>query len=429
MLTAGLPNNGPAIVTTLSDRPEWVTLNRTAYRARVDDQEIIVQVAHPPATDAEVRSFAVGILALSAPELAHVKRVEIIHQFTEWLRAAETVGNEQEFLEAIGKYGLNIGTVYPIPVPYLCTDQILIWPAIDGVSAAALVAKGDQEICSMVSGAVLEQFCVLGIVEGDLRLESMVVTPEGKLAFRRLSRATATPPGLTAAALEYVAATIARNAALSTRALLRLAISYESPLLERHLVQKLSAVDPELKIERWFPPSVETFEANWRAVTRLEVPRSLFLDCLHRNLVAIGYWIGDSVRAGANPQDAIADAQWPVVGRMLRSRVAELMSPDTAAQWAASGGLLALGVMKEASRIAAEVRDNRLSMGFDITRRQDRLESTRPRWLLPFGLLLLSVFLVCVRWGSLAPPALITLVRMLTIATSAGLFWVVLRIR
>ena len=429
LLMSKLPDKGGAIAPTLADTPEWVTLNRTGFRARVEDQFVIVQVPHPPVPDAEIVAFRRGILALGAPELAHVARPEILRQFEEWLRTAETAGSERDFLDAIGNYGLNIGTVYPLPVAYLCTEDFLIWPLIEGETAAALVAKGDPEICSSVAGAILEQFCVLAIVECDLRLDAMVVTAEGKLAFRRLSRATATPPGLTAAALEYVAAAIARNAALSTRALLRLAISYESPVLERELVSKLSAVDPELKVHRWFPPSVETFEANWRAVSRLDVPRSLFLDCLHRNLVAIGYWIGDSIRAGAPPKDAIADAQWPVVGRMLRSRMAALISPDTALEWAASGGLLALGVMKEASRIAAEVRDNRLSMGFDITRRQDRTETTRPTWLLPFGLLLLSIFLICLRWGNMAPPILILPVRALTIATFLGLFWVVLRIR
>jgi hypothetical protein len=306
---------------------------------------------------------------------------------------------------------------------------VLIWRALDGISAAELVARGNPDICRKIATAIFEQFCSLGIVEGELRLDALCVLEDQRLAFRRLARPVPTPPGLTAPALEYVAAAIARDAARTSRALLRLSVAIESPALERELVSNLSGVDPELKIRRWFPASGETFEANWRAISSLPLERRLFLDSLHRNLVATAYWLGDAVRNGAPALDVIAEAQWPVLQRVLNEQMKGLKDPEALQEWLAGSGLLAMGLMKEAQRLAGEVRDNRLSMGFDITHSEKRTRSTRPDWLLPLGALLLAVFLCCVRWGAEAPAGFVIPVRLLTLVAMAGMFWVVLRIR
>lgn len=429
LLVSQLGARGQAMATTLPDKPEWITLNRTAWRAKVQDQDVIVQTANLPIADAEIAAFRRGITAMGVTALAGLKNPAVLDQFTEWLRCAETLDTEREYLDAIIRYGGQTSAGYPVPIPDLCTAGLLIWPLVQGVPAAQLIAKGDREICAQIAGAIFEQFCSLGIVEGDLRVDALIVTPDKRLVFRRLARPLPTPPGLAAPALEYVAAAISRDAALSSRTLLRLAISYESPALEKELISKLSAVEPELKVHRWFPPSAETFEANWRAISRLPVERKLYLDCLHRNLVATGYWIGDAVRNGAPAEDVIAEAQWPVLGKILKGQFTSLVNPGTAAHWLASSGLLAMGVMKEASRLAGEIRDNRLSMGFDISSTRGHTESTRPAWLLPLGVFLLSVFLACVRWGNAVPPGFMFPVRALTIAALVGLFWVVLRIR
>ena len=429
LLTSELPGTGAALAAGLSEKPVWKTLNRTAYASKVQDQNLIVQVAHVPVTEAAVAEFRQGLAALGLPQLVALQAPALIDEFVEWLRTSESLEDERAYLDAISQYGGDTGAVYPVAMPLMCTPKLLVWAPVEGAPVESLVAKGDPAVCGLIARAIFEQFCALGMVECDLRLDGMVMTPQGKLGFRRVSRPAATPPGLSSAALEYIAAAISRDAALSSRALLRLAISYESPLLEKQLISQLSAVDPELKVHRWFPQSAETFEANWRAISRLGVDRRLYVDCLHRNLVATGYWIGDTVRLGAPAKDLIAEAQWPVVGRILQSRVTSLLNPDEAMQWAASSGLLMLGVMKESSRLAGEIRDNRLSMGFDITTARTRTESTRPAWLLPLGALMLGVLLVCLRWGALAPAAMIIPVRVLTIAAFAGLFWVVLRIR
>ena len=311
MLAAELGAAGAALAASLCEKPVWRTLNRTAFAGKVQDQEVVVEVAHPAATEDEIAAFRSGVAQLGSPQLSGLQSPVVLNEFVDWLRTSETLENERAYLDAISQYGGDTGAVYPLPIPMLSTSRVMVWATVDGTPVEALVQKGDPSVCGLIARAVLEQFCALGMVECDLRLDSMVITACGKLGFRRLARPAATPPGLSAAALEYVAAAIARDASLSSRTLLRLAISYESPLLEKELISHLSAVDPELKVHRWFPQSAETFEANWRAVSKLGVARHLFLDCLHRNLVASGYWIGETVRLGARPSPRLSEQVRP----------------------------------------------------------------------------------------------------------------------
>ena len=64
-----------------------------------------------------------------------------------------------------------------------------------------------------------------------------------------------------------------------------------------------SNLEPELKVNLQYPPSAAILEGNWRALARTGAPRPLFLDILHRNLIAVGYWNSEtSASPGAETQ-------------------------------------------------------------------------------------------------------------------------------
>ena len=131
-------------------------------------------------------------------------------------------------------------------------------------------------------------------------------------------------------------------------------------------MDEFSGIEPELKVHMWFPASAGAFESNWRALARITPSRPLFLDCLHRNLVAVGYWSSDSVRAGGPMVDAIADAQWPVVGSLLRTQLGMLMNRESANEWGIGSGLLMFGTLREMNRMAEEIRENDITVGVDL---------------------------------------------------------------
>jgi hypothetical protein len=107
----------------------------------------------------------------------------------------------------------------------------------------------------------------------------------------------------------------------------------------------------------WFPPSAGAFESNWRALATLAPARPLFLDCLHRNLLAAGYCNSDAVRAGAPARDAISEAQWPVVGRLIRTQLDMLLNRESAKEWAV-GPASHVQPFREMNRLAEELRES-----------------------------------------------------------------------
>src|SRR5258708_33242646 len=146
------------------------------------------------------------------------------------------------------------------------------------------------------------------MVDVDLDLDAMDGDRNGRLHFRRLNNPIAVLPGVIATGIKYTSAVLAGNAPRSAQTLIRLMIAQPPLDLEKQLMEEFSGVEPELKINMWFPASAGAFESNWRALAKVAPLRPLFLDCLHRNLVASGYWNADAVRAGAPSVDAISEA-------------------------------------------------------------------------------------------------------------------------
>jgi hypothetical protein len=215
-----------------------------------------------------------------------------------------------------------------------------------------------------------------------------------------------------------------------------MAVGRSTASLESELLNLMSGIEPELKVKLWYPRSAAAFESNWRALAKLEVtrPRPLFLDCLHRNLIAIGYWTGDAVSAGGMHADTIAEAQWPVVQRLLQTNVSKFSNPAVVREWSMGLGLLTFGAMREANRLAEEFRDNNLTIEVemgesepDIRQANSRHGNRTLRLSILVGCLLVTL-LASLRWGStLAQPAA-GLALAVALGALIGLFWVVAKI-
>src|SRR6185369_1737930 len=174
-------------------------------------------------------------------------------------------------------------------------------------------------------------------------------------------------PGVINTGIKYISAVLAANAPLSAQMLIRLMISQPPLDLEKQLIEEFSGVEPELKINRWFPPSAGAFESNWRALTKIAPSRPMFLDCLHRNMLAVGYWNSDAVSAGAPALDAISEAMWPVVGRLVRTQFGMMLNRESAGEWAFGSSLLLFSTFREMNRLVEELRENDITVGVDCS--------------------------------------------------------------
>jgi hypothetical protein len=413
----------------LEDPPVWNTLTRTAYVSHYIGQRVIVQAARAPVSAENFAAFEKGMRALSRPEMAGMVAPAVLSQFREWLRSSESMAQERSLLDALGNYAGETLAGYPRVIPELSTSSILCWHDVPGRPVSELIERGGREACVLIASAILEQFYSLSIVAAEVDLDSMFVGPDQRLHFRRLNGAISVLPNRVNAGIQYATAVVAGDASVSAQKLIALIMSRASPDIEKRLLDEFSGVEPELKVNLWFPPSAASFENNWRALARIFPARPLFLDCLHRNLIAAGYWNADAVRAGEPPFDAISEAQWPVVGRLIRTQFGMLMNQKSAQDWAIGSGLLMFGALREMNRLVEEVRDDDVRVGIDFDEPRQPEDAAPRSW---FGFLLaalLLVFLAGLRWGSVAPEPWPAVLKILAAAALPAMFWAISRIR
>ncbi|HTM47039.1 MAG TPA: hypothetical protein VL285_00055 [Bryobacteraceae bacterium] len=411
------------VASNLSPAPVWNTLSRTAYLSKYRLQPVFVQVARDPVSEESLLEFEKGVRSLGRPELAGIVAPSILLQFREWVRNGESMTRERSFLEVLGHYRGETLVEYPSLIPELCTASLLCWTAVEGLPVSTLIERGDAEAPALVAAAILEQFFSLSMVDADLDLDAMIVGPNRRLYYRRLGDPVSVLPGVINTGIKYVSAVLAGNAHRSAQTLIRLIIA-EPPLdLEKLLMEEFSGVEPELKINRWFPASAGAFESNWRALARLVPSRPLFLDCLHRNLLASGYWNSDAVRAGAPPKDGITEAMWPVLGRLIRTQWGMMFNRESAEEWAFGSGLLMFATIREMNRLVEEVRDNDITVGVDAGdwRRPEKKANRISYHVILGGLLVF--FLLSLQWGSSAPEPWSLLLKILAAAALPLMFW------
>jgi len=430
LLRRELGSGCEALVEQMEAEPVWSTIARTAYRSWYKGDIVVIQVARDPVPDTDLAEFEAGIKFLGHPHVSNVTAPGILAEFRQWLRQAESCATERSYLEFLGRNPGQTLVDYPLLIPELTTASVLCWPWIQGQPVSSMVRRGSVEAVIQVAVAVLEQYCSLSIIDAELDWDSMVIPRDGeRLAVRRLNRPLAVPPASVTAGMKYVASVLEGNAAMTVQMLLNLALGKSTGGLDSALLGLMSAIEPELKVGLWFPASASAFESNWRALARLEVKRPLHLSCLHRNLIATGYWTAEAVAAGGTATDTIAEAHWPVVARLLKLNSSQFTDPAVISEWCVGLGLLSFGAVREANRLAQEVRENNLTMGVETgeTQQAPGRPRGRSRIIVVIGCLLMTLFVALRAAHGLPQPAQF-LTRSVAVAALVALYWVVAKI-
>jgi hypothetical protein len=419
---------GPAAAAALEweREPCWSTFARCAYRARYQGRMVAVQLARDPIPNAAFEAFESGVKLIQEPSLREALRPATLAQFRDWVRLSDSPARERAHLEALHSIRDKTLVQYPALIPELSTQQVLCVEWVDGQSVAALMAQGSAQSVQRLAECVLEQLCTVTALDGDFDLESMALTAEGRLTVRRANRMIAIPPPLAHAGLKYISAVLASNAPSAAHMLARLSDGAGSNL-ETRLLDELSNLEPELKVNLQFPQSAAIFEGNWRALARTGVKKPLFLDVLHRNLVAAGYWSAENSAAPAATTDFIAEAQWPVLGKILRARVGDLSNRETVSDWFIGSGMLFFESLRQITRLAEGLRENDVSVGVDV--RQDD-EGSKIHQRIRSGILigmLFIAFLTSVRFAIAAEGAWLVALSAIAVASALALFWFVSR--
>ena len=194
----------------------------------------------------------------------------------------------------------------------------------------------------------MEQICTISAIDGDFDPMSMVMTPSGRLAVRRINRMMAIPPSLTHAGLKYISSVLASNAPAAAQRWPTSPAGGPSNL-EARLLDELSNLEPELKVNLQFPASAAIFEGNWRALTRTGATKPLFLDMMHRNLIG-GRLLERGNRGPPRRRlrlyrrSAMASAR-----PMLRTRLGDIATRETARNGSSDPACFSLKAMRRST--------------------------------------------------------------------------------
>ena len=429
LMTHELGTAGDELAAALSMEPVWTTPSRTAYLSARRREPVIVEVAREPFAEETILEFEKSLRALGGPDLAAIVSAPLRSQFRDYLRNGESLARERSFLEVLSNYRGETLAEYPQLIPELCSPNVLCWPAVEGRPVAELIRKGDSKGPVLIASAVLEQLFSLSLVEADLDLDTMVVDTAGRLHVRRLSNPIAVLPGVIDIGIKYISSVVAGNAPRSAQTLIRMLVAHPPLDFEKDLMEEFSGVEPELKINMWFATSAGAFESNWRALAKMVPARPLFLDCLHRNLLAVGYWNSDAVAAGAPAQDALSEAMWPAVGQLLRNQFGSITNVETAQEWAFGSGMFMFSALREMNRSMEELRENDITIGVDCGDwRRPSSNGRRGLYALLLGGLFV-LFLLSLQWGSAVSEPWSFLLKVLAVGALAAMFWAISKIR
>lgn len=430
VIQAELPLHAESLTSNLDPDCLWNLPHRVGWRTRYNGLPVVLQFAKPAVTEAGFTDFENKIQEIQRTDVARISSPHVIAEFRQWLRDGEALEREKKFLEVIHRSSAETLIRYPALIPELCTEKVLCWPFIEGQPARQLIESGSGETATLIAVAIFEQLFTLGIVDSDIDIDAFVVQPDGTLTLRRLNRIASVPPVNINPGMKYIAAVLAGDSTVTVQTLFPLAAGHSSATLEASLLNALSAVEPELKVKLRYPRSAAAFESNWRALSRLHPVIPAWLNGLHRNLIAVGYWNAEAITHGSSVADALEDAQWPVLRRVLTSQASQLLNSAALTEWTAGAGLLLFGSLREVNRLAEEIRENSLTIGVETTAAPPPAKEANHGLTTRVGLaFLLIVFIACLHWGSTATGSFAVLLQVTAVVSVFALFWNVSRIR
>ena len=410
------------LATTVEKDPCWSTTSRCAYLARHRGLRIVIQATRPRFNQADWSEFHAGILAYRDRKMFRATSQTALDQFEEWYKLAENPTREKSYLQSLAAFG-GIHALYPELVPDLCKDQFLAWTWLDGVPLPEHLAGGGDIV--HLADFVLEQITFLAIVDADLDARNLAFA-DGRIIVRRTNRLVSLPTSSTSASLRYVASVLQRDPRSAARVLASLASTEIA--LESRLADKLSNLEPELKLDLKLSAPAIIFENNWRALSAVYPEKKLFLDAIHRNLMLVAFWNTRAKIPIYNGSDPVEEAYWPVLARILRHKLLEYAKPENLRSTLLLSGTVVVESLRQFKRMTDAVRDDdlRVSLAEPPDEPEDSAASNRQVFRAITMALLLLVFLIAIRWST-ALPAYSVAFTILAILSGLVLLWILLR--
>jgi hypothetical protein len=409
----------------MEPEPRWSSLARCAYVSKLHDRRVVVQVANQPVSSRAFRDFQRDLGKLSDVSDLGLAVPPVLRKFHEWLHLSDDPARERRYLEASDRIRQATSFLWPELAREACAGRVLCWFLPEGTPLSRGLVS-DPSLASRFAELVLEQACILGLIDVDLDLDSVSVGIDGRLAVCRWNRVICLPQALMPSQLRYFSSVISDDSPIAARMLVRLAYGRSVGRLEPVLLKELANCTPQMRRRLRLPAAAVAFEDNWRALANINPQTPLYLDCLHRNLHLLGYCCAEAAPDAKN--DLIADAQLAVLGRLVRHRAVNLATADTAQKWIFGSAVLFEETLKQFGRIAEDLHAQDPSVAVDPATEPaipaKPGSAARTVILVAF---LLGAFLACLHWVNVAEASWRVTAAALSALVFAALTWVMIR--
>lgn len=306
---------------------------------------------------AEIRTLEDGIEA-------RVTEPRVLSEFREWISLAGDLGRKRAMLANLQQIPSGGVIRFPSLISELQSDGFLAYTGAESDPLTSRIQsqprEGEKSLRLLVE-ALLEETLLLSLIDAEGRFANYTVLRDGNLGIRVLPVMAPVPLEWHRDLLQYMAATVAGQSPRALHMLSHMSGGQNSYAGEQRLMEELSGLQPELKVNVVTPESVASLENHWRALANSQMKPPLFLELFHRQWTLVGQFNGEV----APDADLVAESLWPVLGRILRYRFAELFSAEKAGEWAANSGLMVLAAVRQAAMLLEQVRDNDLALLLD----------------------------------------------------------------
>jgi predicted unusual protein kinase regulating ubiquinone biosynthesis (AarF/ABC1/UbiB family) len=336
-----------------------ITPGGRVFSGSYDGGQVVVEVVgtgDDASRDREWDAFQREVRKLNDKPESAVSRDSVVQQFRDWLQLQENLERKRTMLANLQDVIPDTVSKFPKTIAELQSPGWMGYESTVGDPIDKLLLRSDDkaDVLHVLAEGFLEQCLLFSLVDSEFHVEELLVIDKGRLGFRTLPAWVTVPVESHQDLLQYLVAAVAGDTPRAVRMICRMAAGRDSYLAEQRLLNELSSLQPELKIGAVTPESVTALETYTRAMSHSDMVLPPFLRLFHRNITLIGQY--NELFAPA--VDMIDQALWPVLGRLLRFHIAEVLSSGKVQEWAISSSLFFLTAGRQMAVTLEKLREN-----------------------------------------------------------------------
>ena len=337
------------------------TATCAVYRGSYRGESVIVEVSYDGnESEKGWDSFRREIQGLNDQRESAVSRESVLQEFWELLRMQGDLARKRTMLTNLQDAMPDTVSHFPRIVSGLQSSRWMGYESTQGDPIDRLLSEADDKAAVMhvLAEGFLEQSLMFSLIDAEFHMGELLVLEKGRLGFRTVPAWVSVPVESHQHLLQYLVAAVAGDTPRAVQMLCKMSAGRNSYLAERRLLDELSSLQPELKVNAFTPESVTALETYCRALSKSDIEQPPFLRFFHRNITTLGQYNETVIPS----DDLIDQALWPALGRLLRFHIAEVLSSGKAQEWAMSSSLFFMTAGRQVAQVMEKLRENDASI-------------------------------------------------------------------